>query len=103
MQIMPVAAASLMCGLILSDVFRLKYRVLLAPWSINGSVFLISERVRAMGVRPFFKHLSINGVNGPNMATVYSDRGFRFESAVVFYNSAMKAAALLKPGDFKLE
>ena len=35
----------------------------------------IAERVRAMGVHPFYKHFKHNGVNGPNMATVYSDRG----------------------------
>src|ERR1039458_4884174 len=34
---------------------------------------LISERVRAMGVKPFYKEFKHNGVNGPNMATVYSD------------------------------
>src|SRR6201987_189807 len=37
---------------------------------------LIAERVRAMGVKPFYKQFKHNGVNGPNMATVYSDRGF---------------------------
>ena len=37
---------------------------------------LIAERVKAMGVKPFFKHFKHNGVNGPNMATVYSDRGY---------------------------
>jgi 2-dehydro-3-deoxygluconokinase len=36
---------------------------------------LIAERVRAMGVKPFYKRFKHNGVNGPNMATVYSDRG----------------------------
>src|ERR1043166_3466334 len=36
---------------------------------------LISERVRAMGVRPIYKRFKHNGVNGPNLATVYSDRG----------------------------
>jgi len=61
---------------------------------------LIAERVRAMGVRPFYKHYQHNGVNGPNMATVYSDRGFGVRAPVVFYNRANEAAALLKPGDF---
>jgi 2-dehydro-3-deoxygluconokinase len=61
---------------------------------------LISERVRAMGVRPFFKQFKHNGVNGPNMATVYSDRGFGLRAPVVFYNRCNEAAALLKPGDF---
>src|SRR6186713_2478671 len=36
---------------------------------------LIAERVRAMGVRPFYKRFKHNGVNGPNLAAVYSDRG----------------------------
>src|SRR5579863_2481044 len=61
---------------------------------------LIAERVRAMGVKPFYKHFKHNGVNGPNMATVYSDRGFGVRAPVVFYNRSHEAAALLKPGDF---
>src|ERR1700728_778509 len=61
---------------------------------------LIAERVRAMGVRPFYKHFAHNGVNGPNMAAVYSDRGFGVRAPVVFYNRANEAAAQLKPGDF---
>lgn len=61
---------------------------------------LIAERVRAMGVRPFYKRFEHNGVNGPNMATVYSDRGYGIRAPVVFYNRANEAAALLKPGDF---
>src|ERR1700749_3178877 len=31
---------------------------------------LIAERVRAMGVKSFYKRFAHNGVNGPNMATV---------------------------------
>jgi 2-dehydro-3-deoxygluconokinase len=61
---------------------------------------LIAERVRAMGVRPFYKQFKHNGVNGPNMATVYSDSGFGVRPPVVFYNRSNEAAALLKPGDF---
>jgi 2-dehydro-3-deoxygluconokinase len=61
---------------------------------------LIAERVRAMGVRPFYKAFKHNGVNGPNMATVYSDRGHGVRPPVVFYNRANEAAAQLKPGDF---
>jgi len=61
---------------------------------------LISERVRAMGVHPFYKQFKHNGVNGPNMATVYSDRGFGMRPPVVFYNRSNEAAAQLKPGDF---
>ena len=61
---------------------------------------LIAERVRAMGVHPFYRRFKHNGVNGPNMATVYSDRGHGVRPPVVFYNRSNEAAALLKPGDF---
>ncbi len=61
---------------------------------------LIAERVKAMGVKPFYKRFKHNGVNGPNMATVYSDRGQGVRAPVVFYNRANEAAAQLKPGDF---
>ena len=61
---------------------------------------LIAERVRAMGVKPFYKHFKHDGVHGPNMATVYSDRGQGVRAPVVFYNRCNEAAAQLKPGDF---
>jgi 2-dehydro-3-deoxygluconokinase len=61
---------------------------------------LIAERVRAMGVTPFYKHFKHDGVQGPNMATVYSDRGFGVRAPVVFYNRCNEAAGQLKPGDF---
>jgi 2-dehydro-3-deoxygluconokinase len=61
---------------------------------------LIAERVRAMGVTPFYKVFKHDGVTGPNMATVYSDRGQGVRAPVVFYNRSNEAAARLKPGDF---
>jgi 2-dehydro-3-deoxygluconokinase len=61
---------------------------------------LIAERVRAMGVKPIYKRFAHDGVTGPNMATVYSDRGAGVRAPVVFYNRANEAAAQLKPGDF---
>lgn len=61
---------------------------------------LISERVRAMGVKAFYKRFKHDGVHGPNMATVYSDRGQGVRAPVVFYNRSNEAAAQLKPGDF---
>ncbi len=61
---------------------------------------LIAERVRSMGVKPFYKRFKHNGVNGPNMATVYSDRGQGVRAPVVFYNRSNEAGALLRPGDF---
>jgi 2-dehydro-3-deoxygluconokinase len=61
---------------------------------------LIAERVKAMGVQPFYKWFEHNGVNGPNLAAVYSDRGYGVRAPVVFYNRCNEAAAQLKPGDF---
>ena len=61
---------------------------------------LIAERVRAMGVKPIYKQFKHDGVHGPNMATVYSDRGFGVRAPVVFYNRCNEAAAQLKTGDF---
>jgi len=83
----------------LADCFNLRTGVAtaMADYPIGD---LIAERVRAMGVQPFYKHFRHNGVNGPNMATVYSDRGHGMRAPVVFYNRSNEAAALLKPGDF---
>lgn len=83
----------------LSDCFRLKTGIATAmvEYPIGD---LIAERVKAMGVKPFYKYFKHNGVNGPNMATVLSDRGYGVRAPVVFYNRANEAAAQLKPGDF---
>jgi len=51
-------------------------------------------------VTPFYKWFEHDGVRGPNIATVYSDRGHGVRGPVVFYNRANEAGALLKPGDF---
>lgn len=82
----------------LSDCFRMNTGVVTAivKYPIGD---LIAERVRSMGVKLFAKEFKHNGVNGPNMATVYSDRGFGSRAPVVFYNRSNEAAALLKPGD----
>src|SRR4029078_10181680 len=61
---------------------------------------LIAERVKAMGVKPFYKRFKHDGVTGPNMATVYSDQGHGVRAPVVFYNRCNEAAAQPKPGDF---
>jgi 2-dehydro-3-deoxygluconokinase len=66
----------------------------------NGIGELIQNRVREMGVSPFYKRFEHDGVRGPNIATVYSDRGHGVRAPVVFYNRANEAGALLKPGDF---
>src|SRR5204862_4070234 len=61
---------------------------------------LIAGQVRAMGVTPVYKMFTHDGVRGPNMAAVYSDRGHGVRGPVVFYNRSNEAAARLKPGDF---
>ena len=66
----------------------------------TANLLEIAERVKAMGVKPIYKHFKHDGVTGPNMATVYSDRGFGVRAPVVFYNRSNEAAAQLKPGDF---
>jgi len=83
----------------LADCFRLNTGIVTAmvEYPIGD---LIAERVRAMGVKPFYKNFKNNGVNGPNMAAVYSDRGQGVRAPVVFYNRSNEAAAQLKPGDF---
>jgi 2-dehydro-3-deoxygluconokinase len=83
----------------LADCFRLKTAIASAmvDYPIGD---LIAERVKAMGVSAFYRRFAHNGVNGPNMAAVYSDRGFGVRAPVVFYNRANEAAASLRPGDF---
>ncbi len=66
----------------------------------HGIGELLQARIREMGVRPFYKHFEHDGVRGPNIATVYSDRGQGVRPPVVFYNRSNEAGALLKPGDF---
>ena len=56
--------------------------------------------MRETGVTPFYKWFEHDGVRGPNIATVYSDRGYGVRPPVVFYNRSNEAGALLKPGDF---
>jgi 2-dehydro-3-deoxygluconokinase len=83
----------------LADCFRLQTGIVTAmvEYPIGE---LIANGVRSMGVKPFYKWFKHNGVTGPNMATIYSDRGQGVRAPVVFYNRANEAAAQLKPGDF---
>jgi 2-dehydro-3-deoxygluconokinase len=61
---------------------------------------LVQARVREAGVTPIYKWFDHDGVRGPNIATVYSDRGHGVRPPVVFYNRSNEAGGLLKPGDF---
>ena len=94
-----VSGGEFNCAANLSDCFGLQTGIASAmvDYPIGD---LIAERVRAMGVKPFYKRFKHNGVNGPNMATVYSDRGHGVRGPVVFYNRANEAGAMLKPGAF---
>ena len=83
----------------LADCFRMRTGI--ATAMVNYPIGdLVAERVRAMGVHPFYKHFEHDGATGPNLATVYSDRGFGVRPPVVFYNRSNEAGARLKPGDF---
>jgi 2-dehydro-3-deoxygluconokinase len=94
-----VSGGEFNCAANLSDCFRMQTGV--ASAMVDYPVGdLIAERVRAMGVKPFYKRFKHNGVNGPNMAAVYSDRGYGVRAPVVFYNRCNEAGAMLKPGDF---
>jgi 2-dehydro-3-deoxygluconokinase len=83
----------------LSDCFRLRTGIATAMVDY-GIGELVQARVRETGVVPFYKWFKHDGVRGPNMATVYSDRGQGVRPPVVFYNRANEAGGLLKPGDF---
>jgi 2-dehydro-3-deoxygluconokinase len=94
-----VSGGEFNCAANLSDCFGLKTGI--ASAMVDYPVGdLIAERVKAMGVQPFYKHFQHDGVRGPNMATVYSDRGQGVRAPVVFYNRSNEAAGRLKPGDF---
>jgi 2-dehydro-3-deoxygluconokinase len=60
----------------------------------------VEAEVRKMNVEGLFKRFRHDGVRGPNIAQVWSDRGLGVRAPVVFYNRANEAAALLCPGDF---
>src|SRR5579862_3716958 len=83
----------------LSDCFGMKTGIVTAmvDYPIGE---LVADRVRAMGVKAFYKNFVHDGITGPNIATVYSDRGVGVRSPVVFYNRSNEAGARLKPGDF---
>lgn len=97
-----VSGGEFNCAANLADCFGMKTGIATAmvDYPIGD---LIAERVKAMGVKPFYKQFEHNGVNGPNMATVYSDRGYGVRAPMVFYNRANEAGALLKPDDFDWE
>jgi 2-dehydro-3-deoxygluconokinase len=84
----------------LSDCFGLQTGIATAMVKY-GIGELVQNRVREMGVKPYYQWFEHDGVRGPNIATVYSDRGYGVRPPVVFYNRSNEAAARLKSGDFE--
>jgi 2-dehydro-3-deoxygluconokinase len=97
-----VSGGEFNCAANLADCFQLSTGIATAMVD-NPLGQLIHERVRAMGVKSFYKRFEHDGVRGPNMATVYSDQGCGVRAPVVFYNRSNEAAGLLKAGDFNWE
>ena len=65
-----VSGGEFNCAANLSDGFRLNTGVVSAM--VNYPIGeLVAERVRAMGVKPFYKWFEHDGVRGPNIAAVY--------------------------------
>jgi 2-dehydro-3-deoxygluconokinase len=94
-----VSGGEFNCAANLADAFGMRTAIATAmvKYPIGD---LIAGQVRAMGVTPHYKLFEHDGVRGPNMAAVYSDRGFGVRGPTVFYNRSHEAAAQLKPGDF---
>lgn len=94
-----VSGGEFNCAANLAECFRLNTAIATAMVEYPVGQ-LTAERVRAAGVTPFYRYFAHDGVTGPNIAAVYSDRGYGARPPVVFYNRSNEAAALLKPGDF---
>jgi 2-dehydro-3-deoxygluconokinase len=60
----------------------------------------IENAVRQAGVSPYYRRFAFDGVRGPNMAIVWSDRGQGARAPEVFYNRSDEAAARLGSGSF---
>ena len=97
-----VSGGEFNCAANLADCFRLNTGIVTAmvDYPIGD---LIAERVRAMGVKPFYKRFKHDGVRGPNMAAVYSDRGHGVRAPVVFYNRSNEAGCPAEAGRLRLE
>ncbi|MDR0495619.1 MAG: sugar kinase [Treponema sp.] len=60
----------------------------------------IEYAVQKAGVTPYYKRFEHDGVRGPNMAIVWSDRGQGVRAPMVFYNRSNEAAQRLAPDSF---
>lgn len=83
----------------LSKCFRMRTAVCSASVHYPPGWWIESE-VRRAGVEAYFKWFQFDGVHGPRIATVYSDRAIGIRAPEVWYDRAYEAGAMLKPGDF---
>jgi len=83
----------------LSSCFRLRTAIASAmvDYPIGRKVELAVQKA---GVTPYYQRFKHDGVRGPNIAIVWSDRGQGARAPVVFYNRSNEAAQQLKPGSF---
>jgi len=95
-----VSGGEFNCAANLSDCFGLQTGI--ATAMVDYPIGDLNRRTSESHGRQAFLQSGSNttAVNGPNMATVYSDRGQGVRAPVVFYNRSNEAAAQLKPGDF---
>jgi 2-dehydro-3-deoxygluconokinase len=84
----------------LSRCFGLKTAIASAMVDKLPIALKVQNAVREAGVEAYYKRFEHDGVRGPNIAQVWSDRGKGVRAPVVFYNRANEAAALLGPGSF---
>lgn len=84
----------------LSFCFGLKTAIATAMVDNNPLGLRVHNAIRMAGVEPYYVRFKFDGVRGPNIAQVWSDRGYGVRAPVVFYNRANEAAALLKKGSF---
>ena len=77
-------------------------RAALASAMVDGLpiALKVQNSVRETGVEAYYARFKHDGVRGPNIAQVWSDRGKGVRAPVVFYNRANEAAGLLAPGSF---
>ena len=85
-----VSGGEFNCAANLADCFGLRTAIATAmvEYPIGD---LIATQVRAMGVQPFYKMFAHDGVQGPNMAAVYSDRGYGIRGPVALGRSHGRA------------
>ena len=85
----------------LADCFGLKTGI--ATAMVNYPIGeLVQSRVRETGVTPFYKFFEHDGVRGPNIATVYSDRGAGVRAAGGLLQPGQRGRRDAQAGRFRL-